>query len=186
MSTTYSPITLLYTAKLLGVTGAGLLTGFNACFCIGTTPGLLGADLPPAKLVHAWNEVYDSAAPFAIGTTLATAVSFFYSAYEARQRSQAIISKVPLTILGMTEATQLTLAGVGAISGFVFTAIFMMPTSIKRLKEMRAAIQQAEKKRLEPTVDKAAVQSDVVHWTRLVAVRAAIFGSAFVLGLTAL
>ncbi|KAG9029693.1 hypothetical protein FRB95_004989 [Tulasnella sp. JGI-2019a] len=184
MSKVYLPTTLLYSAKVLGVTGAGLLTGFGVCLSACTTPGLLAADLPPAKLVQAWNEVFDHGAPIAIKTSLGTAITLFYSAY----RSHRTISPPRLTILGLTEATQLALAGASVVGTFVFGMIFMMPTSIRRLRQKRAAIEEAKAKGSESLyiVDAAAVREDIIHWERLVSMRTTIFGAAFFLGLTSL
>ncbi|KAG8991690.1 hypothetical protein FRB94_012306 [Tulasnella sp. JGI-2019a] len=172
---------LVDTSKIVGVTGAGILTGFGFGISAIIIPAIFVTDLPASKLIRVWNEIYERGAKFAVTIIMTSASAFFFAAYLQHDRPS-----LPLTILGVTEATHLALAGATVLGGAVFTVVALVPGSIKLLKARLAAVEEARAKGLEADIDKKGMTSDIKSWSMGNSARAGIFAISFLLGMKAL
>ncbi|KAG8991689.1 hypothetical protein FRB94_012305 [Tulasnella sp. JGI-2019a] len=171
---------LVYTSKIVGVTGVGILTTFGFCISAMIIPGVFATDLPASKLLQIWDETHRRGFTFAGASLVTSASAFLFAAYLQRDHPS-----LPLTVLGITEATHLALAGATVLGGAVFTLIALIP-GIKSLEARHAAVEKAKAKGLEPEIDRKGVMSEMKTLSMGNSVRTGIFAISFLLGVSAL
>lgn len=113
-----------------------------------------------------------------MGTILIAAPGYFFAAYKTY--NNPLLGK---TVLGLNPASQLALAGILLITALPFTAIAMVP-GIKRLQADVKTIEANGYNSAEVNVDEARVKADINAWSAQNSVRAALFTTAFILGVT--
>ncbi|KAG8862928.1 hypothetical protein FRB96_000348 [Tulasnella sp. 330] len=169
--------------KVFGILGAGFSAGYAINTSSTVIPVLVTSALPPSKIVRTWNELFDRGAIFAKMTIPTSGVAFLISALFAHlARSHPII-----TILGIQQAIQLTLAGGLLFTVLPFTLVFVFPTSVYKLKACLVAIEERTKlgEDVESTVDIRRVRAELADFSRKNLFRAAIFTASLILGATA-
>ncbi|KAG8875975.1 hypothetical protein FRB98_007509 [Tulasnella sp. 332] len=183
MSTeSYVPIIAL-TTRVVGVGIAGIMTGYAMAASHQVMPAILdpAVGLSADKLIRTWSAVFDTGKAFAVRRLPIGALAFFTSAYLTHNVS------APPSILGIQGSTHLALAGAALLASAPYTIFFMFPTSIKRLKNKLAIMDEAVHRgeAVEPkTLDMADTRADVEDWTRRNTVRMCFFATSFLLGIT--
>ncbi|KAG8981482.1 hypothetical protein FRB94_008776 [Tulasnella sp. JGI-2019a] len=167
-------------SQIFGVFGAGLLTGYSFSTSYSVNPVLLSSNLPTSKLVRLWDDLFEHGASFAKVMTPLSSAALFLAAYH-RSHSHSFTP----TVFGLHPSTQLTLSGALLMSGLPFTLLFIFPTSVYKLKERVAGMNQGKGSDKDMTAsDKAGFRQELKMFGSRNAIRAGIWAVAFVLGLT--
>lgn len=148
-----------------------------------TIPSILNSGLNSADLATTMDNVYEIGKSTAIKLFIISTSGFFFSAYVAHHNWP-----YATTALGLAQWKQLTLAGTAILTGLGFTAAIMLPGSVKRLKDNVELVAEAERKGSirSSMLSIETAKRDVAAWQLHNSIRATIFASAFLLGVTAL
>lgn len=142
-------------------------------------PALVNSSLSGDRLAAAWNQVFNSGARFVIPVIVGSTIAFLEAAYRASIRTTQV-----KTIFGLTNGKQLVIAAFATFAALPYSAISVSPV-IYRLKGVNKDVEEAKSKGGVIFVDDVAVKRDVEAWGKKNAVRAVLFATSFILGLTA-
>ncbi|KAG9039653.1 hypothetical protein FS837_000954 [Tulasnella sp. UAMH 9824] len=171
--------TFVTSARLVGVLGVGIVAGYDISLAHSALPSLLTSGLPADRLVIAWDIIYNKSEAVGAPILVAALIAFLESAYRASVRKAVIY-----TPLGLTSGTQLALASFSILLAVPHTLFSVAPV-VWRLKTAGKNVEEATAKGGMTYVDAVGIREDVDAFRKRTAVRAGLFTTAFVLGLTA-
>ncbi|KIO21452.1 hypothetical protein M407DRAFT_242404 [Tulasnella calospora MUT 4182] len=167
-------------SRLVGIVGTGLLAGQALDLSYTVLPALTGSALPADRLVVTWEKILHRADTLVPPMIIGSAVALLEGAYRAHVRD----TPAATTFLGFTVARQLVIAAITAFAAIPYTVIWVFPV-MNRLSVIAKNVEEKELMNETPYVSEEVVQKDVQTWGRQTAFRGMLFGTAFILSLTA-
>ncbi|KAG8945431.1 hypothetical protein FRC04_000806 [Tulasnella sp. 424] len=167
-------------SRIVGIVGTGLLTGQAFTLSYTVIPALVGPTITADRLALTWDKILHRADTFVVPCLLGSVAALLEAAYQAHVHETPAVT----TFLGITPARQLVIAAITTFAVMPYTAIVVFPV-MDRLSAIARNVEEKEMLGETPYVSEEVVQKDVQTWGKQTAFRGILFGTAFVLSLTA-
>ncbi|KAG8982546.1 hypothetical protein FRB90_006700 [Tulasnella sp. 427] len=168
-------------ARLVGIVGTGLLAGHNLAISYTVVPALAGSTITAEHLALTWAKILHRGDRIVVPAVLLSTAALLEAAYQAHVHD----TPAATTFLGITAARQLVIAAATTLLTAPYTFIWVVPI-MTRLSTVAKNIEEKREHGETPYVSEELVQTDVQTWGQHTGFRAVLFGTAFVLSLTAL
>ncbi|KAG9049166.1 hypothetical protein FS837_010985 [Tulasnella sp. UAMH 9824] len=168
-------------SRLVGIVGTGLLAGHNLALSYTVIPALIGPNITADRLAITWEKILHRADTLVVPLIIGSTVAFLEGGYRAHVHD----TPAATTFLGFTVAKQLVIAAITTFAVVPYSVIWVSPVT-NRLSVIARNVEEKELMNETPYVSEEVVHKDVQTWGKQTAFRGMLYGTAFILGLTAI